>query len=57
MYSREGEPETAQSAFRLSGGRRAWAVSADSDTVGAMIEGEWVGRPATLDDAASFHLN
>lgn len=57
MYSREGEPETAQCAFRLGNGSRAWAVSRDSETVGAMIEGEWVGAPASLDGAASFHLN
>lgn len=49
MHSRDGVPETVYAACLLADDRRAWGTSADASLAAAMCEGEWVGRPATLD--------
>jgi acetyl-CoA C-acetyltransferase len=49
MHSREGSPETAITACLLADGRRAWGTSADLALATAMCDGDWVGRPVTLD--------
>lgn len=49
MHSRDGVPETVYAACLLADDRRAWGTSTDASLAAAMCEGEWVGRPATLD--------
>jgi acetyl-CoA C-acetyltransferase len=49
MHSRDGEPERAIATCVLDDGRRAWGTSDDAALAAAMCEGEWVGRPVTLD--------
>lgn len=48
MYGTEG-PEVAHIAGRLDGGERTWANCRDADTLGAMTEQEFCGRPMSLD--------
>ena len=48
MYGAEG-PEVAHIAARLDGGERTWANCRDPDTLSAMIEQEFCGRPMTVD--------
>ena len=54
MFSRDGQPETALAACRLSDGRRAWGTSSDAILAAAMCEGEWVGRTSQLDDEGTL---
>ena len=51
MHDRAGQPETGLAACLLADGRRAWGTTTDRDTVEALCDGEWVGRPVTLDAA------
>ena len=48
MYGAEGA-EVAHIAGRLDGGERTWANCRDADTLSAMIQQEFCGRPMTLD--------
>ena len=52
MYGAEG-PEVAHIAARLDGGERTWANCRDADTLTAMTEQEFCGRPVTLDGGAA----
>jgi acetyl-CoA C-acetyltransferase len=56
MHAREGEPEQAIAACLLADGRRAWGTSTAADVLDALVEGEWVGRPATLTPDGTLHL-
>ncbi|HEU4839897.1 MAG TPA: acetyl-CoA acetyltransferase [Ilumatobacteraceae bacterium] len=56
MFGREGGPEQAIATCLLADGRRAWGLSGDSDLMTAFGEGEWVGRPCTLDAAGTLRL-
>ena len=49
MHNRDGDPEAAFVACRLTDGRRAWGSSTDVALATAMCVGEWVGRSAVLD--------
>ena len=51
MHDRAGQPETALVACLLADGRRAWGTTTDHDAVTALCDGEWIGRPVTLDAA------
>ena len=55
MHTRDGVPETAFAACRLTDGRRAWGVSSDAGLAAAMCEGEWVGQTVTLDADGVLH--
>ena len=57
MFSRDGEPEIAQAAFRRSDGRRAWGTTTDPDIASTMSNGEWVGASATVMADGTFALN
>lgn len=46
------EPSVAHLACRLPDGRRAWANLDDPDTLSAMCEQEFCGRPVRIDGAA-----
>ena len=48
-HARDGTPEQAIATGMLADGRRAWGLSADPAVMGALSDGEWVGRPARLD--------
>jgi acetyl-CoA C-acetyltransferase len=48
MHGRNGAPEQAIATCLLDDGRRAWGLSNDADLMGAMTDGEWVGRRLTL---------
>jgi acetyl-CoA C-acetyltransferase len=56
MHSREGEPESVFAACLLGDGRRAWGTSTDTRLAAAMVEGEWVGRRATLSPDATLSI-
>jgi len=56
MHDRAGQPETGLAACLLADGRRAWGTTTDRDTVEVLCDGEWVGRPVTLDAAGLLHL-
>ena len=55
MHDRDGQPETGFAACLLADGRRAWATTSDADLVGALCDGEWVGRAVSLDGAGTLH--
>ena len=54
MFSRDGQPETAQAACLLADGRRAWGLSTDPAIAAAMCDGEWVGVGCELDPAGEL---
>ncbi len=54
MFSRDGQPETAQAACLLPDGRRAWGMSGDPAVAAAMCDGEWVGVTCELDPAGTL---
>jgi acetyl-CoA C-acetyltransferase len=56
MHDRQGAPETAIAACRLSDGRRAWGLSSDRAVADALCTGEWVGRAVTLDAEGTLGL-
>jgi acetyl-CoA C-acetyltransferase len=55
MHGRDGEPELGITTCRIPDGRRAWGTTTDPDLLGALREGEWVGRAVTLDDEGLLH--
>jgi acetyl-CoA C-acetyltransferase len=57
MHDRDGSPETAIAACRLSDSRRAWGTSTDRELAKAMTEGEWVGATVVLDGDGHLHAN
>ncbi len=56
MHARDGAPEQAIAACLLADGRRAWGTSGDSDALGPLTAGEWVGHHATLSIDGTLHL-
>ena len=56
MHGRDGEPEQAITTCLLDDGRRAWGLSTDPGVMGAMSEGEWVGRQVALSAAGDVLL-
>jgi acetyl-CoA C-acetyltransferase len=56
MHARDGSPEQAIATGLLADGRRAWGLSADPAVMGALSDGEWVGRPARLDAEGALLL-
>ncbi len=54
MHDREGAPEVVTAACLLADGRRAWALGRERELAAAMVEGEWVGRRATIGDGSSL---
>ncbi len=48
MHSRDGEPENGMAAVLLPDGRRAWGTTQEPEVLAAMLEEEFVGRPARL---------
>jgi acetyl-CoA C-acetyltransferase len=57
MHGRDGAPEQAIATCLLADGRRAWGLSSDADVMGALTQGEWVGRPARLDAEGGLLLD
>jgi acetyl-CoA C-acetyltransferase len=57
MHGRDGEPEQAIAACLLDDGRRAWGISDEASVRSALLAGEWVGEPATLDADGGLHLD
>jgi acetyl-CoA C-acetyltransferase len=57
MHSRDGDPEHAVASCLLADGRRAWGTSDDPATARALCDGEWVGRPVTLDAEGTLHAD
>ena len=53
MHGRDGAPEQAIATCLLADGRRAWGLSTDADVMAALLEGEWVGTEAALDDGGA----
>ncbi|MDA0821441.1 MAG: acetyl-CoA acetyltransferase [Proteobacteria bacterium] len=49
MYGPSGEPRIAHCACLTPDGQRTWANVTDYDTVSAMVEEEFCGRPARID--------
>ena len=56
MYDSKGQPDVAHAACLLDDGRRTWANVADCDTVKAMLEEEFCGRPARVDGAGGLSI-
>ena len=56
MHARDGAPEQAIAACLLADGRRAWGTSSDQDVLTSLLDGEWVGTPATLAPDGALHL-
>ncbi len=56
MHARDGTPEQAIATGLLSDGRRAWGLSDDAAVMGALSDGEWVGRTARLDAEGALLL-
>jgi acetyl-CoA C-acetyltransferase len=56
MHARDGAPEQAIAACLLADGRRAWGTSSDRDVTTALLDGEWVGTPATLTADGVLHV-
>ena len=49
MHGRDGTPELGIATCFTPDGRRAWGTTTDADLLGALREGEWVGRAVSLD--------
>jgi acetyl-CoA C-acetyltransferase len=56
MHARDGTPEQGIATCLLDDGRRAWGLSSDADVLGALSEGEWVGRRVVLSPAGDLLL-
>jgi acetyl-CoA C-acetyltransferase len=56
-YSRDGEPTAAIVSCLLPDDRRGFAKTDDPATIGALLEGEAVGRPVVLHGSQRFGLN
>ncbi|MET0578368.1 MAG: acetyl-CoA acetyltransferase [Ilumatobacteraceae bacterium] len=56
MHDRDGTPEQAIATCLLPDGRRAWATSGRPDVLGALLDGEWVGYPATIGAESELHV-
>jgi hypothetical protein len=54
MHDRDGNPERSIASCLRADGTRAWGISEDRDTAGAMCDGEWVGRTVRLDDSGTL---
>jgi acetyl-CoA C-acetyltransferase len=55
MHDRNGSPELAIATCLIPDGRRAWGTSTDAGLLGALREGEWVGRAVSLDAEGLVH--
>ena len=57
MFDRSGTPERAHATCLLDDGRRAWGIAGgDADITTALLEGEWVGRRVSLDQAGALQI-
>jgi len=57
MHDRNADPESVLAACLLPDGRRGWGSSQDPGVCTAMLEGEWVGAPATLRAEGTLSLD
>jgi acetyl-CoA C-acetyltransferase len=56
MFDRDGAPEQAIASCLRHDGRRAWALSGETDVTTALLDGEWVGRHVTVGSGGELRL-